>query len=92
MGPLRESLKHPKWSKMTKIVTFLMLYAICQLTRFIYLHTLCRTIIAFIDLFIHSFIHFVGIIIVTFGQRPQERPIYDFSGQSFRPSNPPPRP
>ena len=71
MGPLRESLKHPKWSKMTKIVTFLMLYAICQLTRFIYLHTLCRTIIAFIDLFIHSFIHFVGIIIVSFGQQPK---------------------
>ena len=48
----------------------------CQLTRFIYQHTLCRTMI---DLFVHSFIHsfiysfipFVGKIIVSFGQQPR---------------------
>ena len=71
MGPFRESLKHPNWSKMKKIVTFLVLYAIFQLNRFNYRHTLCRTIIAFIHLFIHWFIHFVDIIIVSFGQQPK---------------------
>ena len=50
--PTQRESKAPKMVKKDKDSSIF--HAICQLTRFIYQHTLCRTMI---DLFVHSFIH-----------------------------------
>ena len=51
-GPTQRESKAPRMVKNDKECSIF--NAICQLTRFIYQHTLCRTMI---DLFVHSFIY-----------------------------------